>query len=81
MSSNHLAQTVHVPRYRQDIAGRVAAVKAECTDAMRCEAENADFFVASLSDLAVTDDYRDFLTQAELLACFKKATGLSRELA
>lgn len=62
------------PKYRADIAGNVAAIKADCVAMFRGEIQQADHFIVAHEDCTSTlGEYSQYLTDAELRACFKKA--------
>ena len=63
------------PRYRADIKGQVSLTKQECEDQMRNEIRNSDSFVLLAEDTGAWWDYADTLTEAEIRACFKRATS------
>lgn len=66
-------------KYKADIAGDVAAVKADCVATMRNEIANADIFVLAWEDCEnALREYGELLTEAQLKACFKQAQRFER---
>lgn len=63
-----------MPKYRADVAGNLAGIKEDCIATFRGEMNNADCFIIDMEDCENTmREYGDYLTVAELRACFKKA--------
>jgi len=63
-----------VPQHRADIKGSRAVIMRECADMMRGESSSADFFVFEFADLTLSvGEYAQYLTDAELATCFKRA--------
>ena len=61
------------PKYRADAKGQIAELKAECVATMRNILNTADCFILAAEDCDCYDEYAQYLTGAELVACFKKA--------
>lgn len=65
---------VQAPKYRADVKGSLAVTKRECTDMFRSEMNQSDVFCLTPDCCESTmREYSDYLTAAELTACFKKA--------
>jgi len=61
------------PKYRADCKGQMKATKDDCVASMRGNIANADCFILLAEDCECYDEYAQYLTTAELSACFKKA--------
>jgi hypothetical protein len=61
------------PKYRADIKGEVATFKAECEATMRNELASAEDFILCAEDCGAWDEYKDYLTPAEMAQAFKRA--------
>jgi hypothetical protein len=65
---------MRVPKYREDIKGHVRAIKSECVDLMAGEIKHTDCFIMCWDDCTLAvQEYTQYLTDAELAACFKLA--------
>ena len=61
------------PIYRLDIKGQVASIKRDCTDSMRNEREVSENFILAAVDTAAWNEYKCYLTERELLQCWKES--------
>jgi hypothetical protein len=62
-----------MPKYRQDAKGNIAAIKQDFVSALRTELANGDSFLLQVQDANAFEEYSNYLTLAEMQACFKKA--------
>lgn len=63
------------PRYRADIVGNIKASIAEFEDSVRGELANPERmeFLLAVEDSQAYQDWKDYLTEAEMKAAFKGA--------
>jgi hypothetical protein len=61
------------PKYRADIAGQVKEFIADLEIACRSELAHGDNFTLSVEDVPAYADYKDWLTEREMQAAFKRA--------
>jgi hypothetical protein len=67
-----------MPKYRQDAKGNIAAIKLDFVSAIRTEIQNGDSFLLKVEDANAFEEYSNYLTLAEMQACFKKAFSTCR---
>lgn len=65
--------TATKPRYRADIAGNVKECIADFECGVRSELSNSDNFIFAVEDTGNFEQWKDFLTRAEMNAAFKRA--------
>lgn len=61
------------PAFRGDIKGEVGVFIADCTASMRGEIQTADDFILAAEDTSAWDEFRDYLTPAEMRRAFRQA--------
>lgn len=64
-----------MPRYRSDTKGRVAEFIADFQASVRGEMTNPDneYFLLCPEDAYAYDEFKDYLTEAEMRAAFNRA--------
>jgi hypothetical protein len=61
------------PKYRSDIAGNVKNCIADFEHGLRNELANSEEFIFLVEDSSNYEEWKDFLTLAEMRAAFKRA--------
>lgn len=61
------------PILRDEMRHVLPQLRAECAEIMATQIRNADHFIIDPEDCPCFSEYAQFLTSAELRACFKAA--------